>query len=490
MSESQLVLPNWRIRFYYDKYLKGNPYIINQDVGINKRDVTPIEGGIYSSELGNIVDTDKDLREYSCYCGKLNSRLREGDICDECGTVCKETFGADLEKYGWIHLGDYYIIQPDAYEMIKSVVGAKNLERILKYQVNIDIDGNSIDISKVDTKAAPFQNIGMMEFKKHFVEVMNYYASIKPAKAEKAKFLISMRQRIFTNYIPVFSNLLRPAYASSKKKMFSYDKLNSYLTSILSSAKLLKNGTSKRLKDGGDKILLWAIQEQLQSYYSMTISAKLSGKHKVIRNTILSARTSFSSRAVITSLTDNRYLGMDHIVLNYKQFIEIYTLLILNCMMRGIGNPNFRNMTLFELVAYLKKAKYSSEIDESIYFICEFFIKNHKQGLWIVLNRNPTMDLGSQQTLKVVHVIKDANACVMQVPLTSLSAQTGDFDGDTLNVFALMEFRVVKAYIDGFSPRNLLLDRTGDGLIDTNFIPIKDHYTVANSFLTPLRNQN
>ena len=78
----------------------------------------------------------------------------------------------------------------------------------------------------------------------------------------------------------------------------------------------------------------------------------------------------------------------------------------------------------------------------------------------------------------------------MQVPLTSLSAQTGDFDGDTLNVFALMEFRVVKAYIDGFSPRNLLLDRTGDGLIDTNFIPIKDHYTVANSFLTPLRNQN
>ena len=119
--------------------------------------------------------------------------------------------------------------------MIKSVVGAKNLERILKYQVNIDIDGNSIDISKVDAKAAPFQNIGMMEFKKRFVEVMNYYASIKPAKAEKAKFLIAMRQRIFTNYIPVFSNLLRPAYASSKKKMFSYDKLNSYLTSILSS---------------------------------------------------------------------------------------------------------------------------------------------------------------------------------------------------------------------------------------------------------------
>lgn len=490
MSKTQLIIPNWRVRYYYDKHLKGKPYIINQDVGINKRNVTPVEGGIYSSELGNIVDTDKDLREYSCYCGNLNSRLYEGEVCEECGTVCKETYGADLEKYGWILLGDYYIIQPDAYEMVKSVVGAKNLERILKYQVNIDIDGNTLDISKVDPKAAPYQNIGMMEFKKRFVEIMNYYATIKPAKADKAKFLISMRHRIFTNVIPVFSNLLRPAYASSKKKMFSYDKLNSYLTGILSAAKLLRVGTSKKLKDGGDKVLLWTIQEQMQNYFAMTISSKLSGKHKVIRNTILSARTSFSSRAVITSLTDNRYLGMDHIVMNYKQFIEIYTLLILNCMMRGIGNPNFKNMTLFELIAYLKKAKYSNKIDESIYYICEFLIKNHKQGLWIVLNRNPTMDLGSQQVLKVVHVRKDAENCVMEIPLTSLSAQTGDYDGDVENVYSLNELDIVKAFRDGFNPRNLLLDRTGDGLIDTNFIPIKDHYTTANSFIEPLRNYN
>ena len=487
-TATQLILPNWRVRFNYDKFLKGNPYIINQDVGINKRNVTPVEGGIYSSELGNIVDTDKDLREYSCYCGKLNSRLYEGDYCEECGTYCRETFGADLEKYGWIVLGDYYVIQPNAFEMIRSVIGNKNLERILKYQVNIDIDGNNLDISKVDPKASPFQNIGMMEFKKRFVEIMNYYASIKPAKADKAKFLISMRQRVFTNVIPVFSNLLRPAYASSKKKMFSYDKLNSYLTGVLSAAKLLKTGTSKRLRDGGDKTLLWSIQEQLQNYYSMTITSKLSGKHKVIRNTILSARTSFSSRAVITSLTDSRFIGMDHIVLNYKQFIELYTLLILNCMMRGVGNPNFKNMTLFELVAYLKKAKYSNKVDESIYSICEFLIKHHKQGLWVVLNRNPTMDLGSQQTLKVVHVIKDAESCIMSVPLTSLSAQTGDFDGDVENVYALNELCVASSYRDGFNPRFLLLDRTGDGLIDTNFIPIKDHYTTANSLLTPLKN--
>ena len=76
----------------------------------------------------------------------------------------------------------------------------------------------------------------------------------------------------------------------------------------------------------------------------------------------------------------------------------------------------------------------------------------------------------------------------MEVPLTSLSAQTGDFDGDVENVYGLMERRCRSIY-KGFSPRNLLLDRTGDRLINTDFLPIKDSYTIINTFLTPLRKQ-
>ena len=484
---TRLVYPNWRVRFAYDKAY-NRAFIVNNDVGIDKRTVKPTDDGIYSSELGNIVETDREIRQYSCFCGKLNGRLNEGDVCEDCGTICKETYGVDLQKYGWILLGNYYIIEPSAYEMIKSVVGARNLEKMLKFQTMIDIEGNQIDIQKVDSKAIPYQNIGLTEFRKQFVNIINYYATIKPLKADKAKLLISMRNRIFSNKIPIFSSLLRPAYASSKKRMFSYDKINSYLTSIMSNGKLLKNGTSKRLRNGGDILLLWSIQEALQGYYHMTVTSKLSGKAKTIRNTILSTRTSFSSRAVITSLTDPRYMGMDHIVVNYKQFIEIYTLQILNCMMRGIGNPAFRHMTTFELLAYLKKAKFSGVIDESIYEICDFLIKNHKQGLWVIINRNPTMDLGSQQAMKIVHVIKDASASTMQIPLTSLAAQVADFDGDVENLFAPMELQIIEAYIRGFSPRYLLLDRTGDDLIDGNFLPIKDSYTVANTFLTPLRN--
>lgn len=471
MIGSKPVLPNWRVRYAYDK-VNGKAFEIVSEVGIDKRTVKPIEGGIYSKELGNIVDTDKSPEDKN-YC------LEEKEL--------NEDFGTDLNKYGWIVLNENdYVIVPNAYEMIKSVVGNKNLEKILRYQISIGIEGNAVKLDS-KTRTIPYQNIGMKEFKKKFEEIMNYYGMLKPKKFKKAQFLIKNKQRVFTNVIPVYNSLLRPAYSSSKKKMFSYDKLNALLTAILSNVKMLKNGSSKRLSNGGDLLLLWSVQESLQEFYHMTISTKISGKYKLIRNNILSTRTSFSSRAVITSLTDPKYIGMDHVVVNYKQFIEIYTLLILNCMMRGIGDPKFKYMTVYELLTYLKKAKYSQVVDEKIYFIMEYLINNHKQGLWTVLNRNPTIDLGSQQTLKIVHVIKDANSYVMQLPITSLASQTADFDGDVENLFSLTELQVVDAFVKGYSPRYLLLDRTGDNLVDTKFLPIKDSYTVINSFAQPLR---
>jgi hypothetical protein len=269
--------------------------------------------------------------------------------------------------------------------------------------------------------------------------------------------------------------------------MFSYDKINAYYTSIINNIKLLQSGSSKRLKTSGPLVVLYSIQNALQEAYHATVASKLVGKPKVIRQTILSTRTCFSSRAVITSLT-GKFAGVDHVVLAYKQFLEMYTLEILNCMMKGIGNPAFKSMTLYELLQYLRRVKYSDKVDEVVYSIIEHLITNHKQGLWVIINRNPTMDLGSSQTMKVVHVTKDALNVTMKIPMTSLSAQTGDYDGDVENVYSLKEYKVMQGYFHAFNPRFLCLDRTGDDLFNKDFSLIKDQLTSVVSFLTPLEN--
>ena len=164
MIGSKPVLPNWRVRYAYDK-VNGKAFEIVSEVGIDKRTVKPIEGGIYSKELGNIVDTDKSPEDKN-YC------LEEKEL--------NEDFGTDLNKYGWIVLNENdYVIVPNAYEMIKSVVGNKNLEKILRYQISIGIEGNAVKLDS-KTRTIPYQNIGMKEFKKKFEEIMNYYGMLKP----------------------------------------------------------------------------------------------------------------------------------------------------------------------------------------------------------------------------------------------------------------------------------------------------------------------
>ena len=175
--------------------------------------------------------------------------------------------------------------------------------------------------------------------------------------------------------------------------------------------------------------------------------------------------------------------GLDHVTISYKAFLELYYLEILNCILRGLANTTkFDKMTAFEVVNYLDDAKYSNNIDEDIYYIMQLMIKTHKDGLWLLLNRNPTMDLGSEQLLRVVDVIKDAEQYVMQVPLTSLSAANGDFDGDILNAYKMLEKKVMLEFRKMFSPRSLCIDRTGDKIFNSQFGIQKDSETALMDF--------
>jgi DNA-directed RNA polymerase beta' subunit len=483
---SLLILNNWDVRWAIDKaYDRAIP--ITNEVGIDRKTVKPIENGLYSRDMGNVIDTEVSLREFSCFCGEKHSKLEEGELCELCNTVCVEQFGQDLNKYGWIDLGNYFIIQPAAFELITSLIGIKTFDKMIHFVSSIGLEGTyeKVIINNKRTKYNNYENIGLIEFKKRFEEIISYYGKIKPNKAKKAKFLLKYKNRVFASKIPVYSTLLRPAYTNTSKKMFSYDKINSYYTSIINNVKLLKSGSSKRLSVGGPLSILYAIQEALQNMYNCTVASKLSGKTRIIRGSILSTRMSFSSRAVITSLV-GKYSGMDHLVISYKVFIELYTLEILNCMINGICNDKFKYNTIYENLQYLRNAKYSNNIDDDIYSIIEYLIENCKSNMWVAVNRPPTMDFLSIQVFRIVHVLKDPKKRIMQIPLTSLSPFTGDFDGDCLSLLRLIEGSIIEEFVKGFNPRYNMIDPTGDNFYNSDLSLIKDQLTVLNSFLLPL----
>ena len=168
----------WENR-YYKEQAEGKIVNIDNEIAINKQSIQSVENSIYDKALGDLVDTDKDIREFSCDCGALYGKFYEGNVCRECGTKVTSKFSMDIKRVGWINIEPFCIINPNAYEIIGKVIGAKNLSKILQYDIQIDLEGklsselqNNNSINNIFDSFKNFSNINYGIFK-HFSDVYN-----------------------------------------------------------------------------------------------------------------------------------------------------------------------------------------------------------------------------------------------------------------------------------------------------------------------------
>lgn len=480
-----LVLANWDA-FYHmlDTLTRINIEEV-RSVAVVKKKITEVEGGIFDRKMGGLIDTEEETREFCCDCKALRGKFYAGQVCPTCNTVVKDQFFADITKYGWIDLYPYYVIQPNAYAMVEKVIGATALNKIIKHEMNLDING--IPIKKEVDKSSPYDGIGLIEFKRKFENILLHYASKakdKPDKIANAKMLIEQKNRVFCSKIPVVNSLLRSTFTSNSRKGIKADDINAYYITILKNVDIIRRNAN-RISRISIINNLTSVQEALNELYSKIVKSKLSGKKQLIRGKILGARLSFSSRMVITPLLDDEYFGLDHVVISYKAFLELFNLEIINLIMNDPGTGKFARMTPFEIINYITLAKYSKKVDEDLYALMDYLIKKHTYGLWVLINRNPTLSLGSTQSLKIVHVIKDVISAVLRVPASLLRPMNGDHDGDVLNAYSFKEKCVAEAFKNAFAPSALVIDKTGANLLNNEFNIYKDVETGLWGFTTP-----
>jgi hypothetical protein len=484
----EFVFAEWEERYRKELEL-GVIVPINNSVSINKQSIQPVESGIYTKELGDLPDADKDIREFSCECGYLHARFYSGMVCDKCNTICKSQYGADITRVGWIDISPFYVITPNAYELVAKVTGIKNLQKILSYNLVIDIDGNLSPATDVErTKSGmikpqvQYANSGMMTFKDNFETVISYYANLRKNE-EDAQYLIEHKDGVFSSKIPVSSIYLRPTFTSTKKRSVSFDKINAIYVKILSNVALLRRVMKKEVDFKRALNVVFDIQQSLNELYVLSIRSKLSGKNKLIRGAILGNRMNFSSRMVIRSFV-GPYSGMGKVEISYKAFLELHILEIINALMRGYGDPRFTTMTVYEVMEYIRKCQYKDEIDPYIWDIIQLFLRKRPYNPLLV-NRPPTMDLGSTQYFDIANVTPNAKDKTLGLPLSSLLSMLADFDGDNLSVFSPKEKCIIEAFRAGLSPTRLIIDRTGSNqYFNTQFGLIKDEQTTYQTFLS------
>lgn len=460
---------SWESLYEKDK-ANGHLIMINEWKVI-KEGLKANQDSLFDSRFNIPTDIDQKITEYACDCERLIGRYNEGEVCPSCNTVVEIKYSIELLRRGWIDLENYFIIIPAMYNKIRAFIGRKRLEDII--YGNVD---NMKDPSFKIDPSNPFKGIGLLEFRKRYIEILNFFKHTTN-KPELFDILIDRKDITFSSKIYVMSSAHRPGFISSKHKTFQYHNINALFVKIIRDLDLIKKGRRSNIRDALG--IMNNIQQYLMQIHDLTI-AKLPKKERLIRNNIISSRLWYSSRMVIISETTID--DIDSVRMSYKGFLGMFELEIMNAMLRGYGNPEFARMTTTECHIYLTKCKYSNKIDEYIYSIIKALIHNRKDdGIWVIINRNPSFDLGSIQTFRVADVFRDVRKNVLTIPHNSLAEFNGDFDGDTLNVYSPKEKCVVEAFKEGFRPSKLILDRTGE-YFNPKMAPIKDEYAFIKCF--------
>jgi DNA-directed RNA polymerase beta' subunit len=419
--------------------------VITNHEGVDPKTKKFNPDGIFSEEIFGRLDNEG--MQYSCECGDYVGKFYLGKICENCGTEVK-FIEPSVERIGWIDLGeDFRIINPVFYNFILKLFSKKVITNIINYKSKLDQEGNLVENPEPPT---PYAGIGIYEFEQRFDEILEemYKVSKSKDKNEYYNEIKNNRELVFIDKIPVFSPTLRPAMMMGESMIF--DEINNLYNIIILNSNMIKNALEGERNEMSIFPLLTTIQNTMNEVFAKIVES-LKGKYGFIRNNIMGSRLNWTARNVITPLPPGK--AIDEVSMPYLTFIELYKFQILNILVSA------KRMSYFD--ANQLWAHATTHFNQEAYKIMLEIMNKTKGGLEILLNRNPSINHGSILQLRVTEIKKDYNDLTLSINNTILGPLAGDYDGDTLNIVALID-NDLKAAFRCFNPRLMLVD-SNDG---------------------------
>ena len=296
----------------------------------------------------------------------------------------------DITRKGWIKL-NFPLIQPILYLIMKN-------KKILVKEDEKDL---------------------MNIIKSLEEDPVKFFETRRNAKTnETIDFIIKNRKYLLINHYPVYSHTLRPVTViGGARPTLIYDKINNYFSLLIEYNNTLGPTISSKNFDNND--LIFGMQDHVNTITHFVMSNILSKKQGVLRKEILGARINHSSRTVITPLTGE--YEIDDVSMPYIVATELYKYQIINILTR-VKNVNYNQALKIHEQAQL-------HFDQEVYSIMMSLVKKTKGGLQILLNRNPTISIGSILRLHVAHIKSDISDATLSISNNVLSPFAGDYDG-------------------------------------------------------------
>lgn len=405
---------------------------------------------IFSSKFGSTLkDLNPYIDRYKCKCGHLKGSVNNGMLCPYCNTMCVMV-GDDFEYGAYIVLKKHYVIHPNIYKKLESFIGAPILEGIIKMNNQNDIDGHEI-VNNKRAKDSPFHGIGMIDFYERFDEILQYYRNKK--KEPLYEDIMENRDAVFTQSIYVFTALMRPIDPDATTLPYESTNGDYYMIASLVT-KINDDDIEFRNNKKTKNDLLYDLQMKYMDLYAAIIQI-ISTKKGNFR-TVFGGRCNFAGRNVIRQ---NTALDIDQVVMSYYSLVELLQQRIINILQR------MYNITYSQ--AYDIWWKANLVVDTRVANIINSLITGSYMGMGlpVLVNRNPTITIGSILQMFVVGMSYDHT---LSVPLRILKLFKGDFDGDVTNSLLIINKEFLELAFKTLNPKNSMMLSRNDGMYNTD----------------------
>lgn len=365
------------------------------------------------------------------------------------GIFSDEIFGSydsddELVK-AWIDFGDNYIINPIMFKFLKKVI--PKLNKFIKTDNGVDFEGNEINNDTIN-------DVGLIKFKDNFDYYLEEYGN---TDLLEWKLIEENYNMLWINKFPIISSKLRPGILINN--VITGPKINPKYNFLIKYSNELKSIDSSIEGNITANNLIYQLQLYANSVFNDIINNFIKQKKGWIRAHILGSRINYSARNIINPVILHDDMKIHHTILSYRTYLELYKKQIINLLVKS------------KEINYIQADKIwwraTLEFDPHIYRYMKELNEKTVGGQHVLLNRNPTINIGSILQLIVYDIDPNYNNETLQISNNILKPINGDYDGDVCNLIPLFNRHLVNAF-KIFSPSSLIIN-CNDGSFNSEF---------------------
>ncbi len=371
------------------KYLRKSPIIIN-DLSNDTKEAKNYINSVISSEFTE----DMISLLPTCSCGMTKGEFNLGVECEICSTEVISNVEKDIEPLVWFRkpAGVVNIINPMVL-MLLSKKFTKSGYNIIQWLCD--------NTYRTKVKQPPILHKltelglqrGYNNFVQNFDQIMGVLFSIREFGARNNKvdplepFLINNRSKIFSDYIPIPNKSLL-VIEKTNTGIYIDDMIVKGIDTIGSLISIDKDfyDQNPKVKENRTAKALFKLITFYEIFFKST-----GAKEGHFRRHVFGSRTNFSFRCVVTSITaKHKY---DEIEVPWCVAITVFRPHIINKLLKFGMELN----SIIGLI-YGHINKYNPILDR---VINELIDESPEKGIYVLLNRNPTLLSGSIIRVKI-----------------------------------------------------------------------------------------